>query len=64
MTAKVFVGNLVFSTTDEELKNAFAPSANVYVLIYPKLLMIYRESLLERRKRRKTVKVTRFVSYC
>lgn len=35
-TSKVFVGNLVFSTTDEELKNAFAPSANVYVPSYLK----------------------------
>jgi len=29
MTAKVFVGNLVFSTTDEDLKDAFSSAANV-----------------------------------
>lgn len=29
MSTKVFVGNLVFSTTGDELKTAFSPSANV-----------------------------------
>jgi hypothetical protein len=31
MSTKVFVGNLVFSTTGDELKAAFSPSAPVYV---------------------------------
>jgi hypothetical protein len=44
---KVFVGNLAFSTTDEELKQAFAPAGNVYVLFsHPFWIFVFNRAFL------------------